>query len=151
IAALSQPEAAASLAERRWLADTLGTELDAAEAKFVDGCRRELAEKLAGVQRATKVLTSAAVALPPLEPLAIPPDAKPRAAAQAVIDAARRMSLLSRTARASLADLQHRATKARDEIAHLRPDELAPGDRQTKERLTKALNAVLTLEGLPVW
>jgi len=103
------------------------------------------------VRRAVEVLQSAGVAAAPGESLQIAPGAQPRAAAQAVIDAAHRVRLLSRKARESLKEFAARAGHVRAELARLRPDELTPGDRQTAELAAQELErAFAAIDGSTV-
>lgn len=139
IAALPTDTAPASHASRQRLVRELAAELEAVESAFVARCREQLAAKLAQIRRATDVLRSAHVALPPDPVPAIDAQASPRAAAQAVIDAARLVRHLLQRAREAFGKLEARAAEAHSAIASLRLDELAAGDRQTAEQLLAQL------------
>jgi len=141
IAALSQ--AGGSLVERRRCVRELAAELDDLEMAFIERCRRPLSRQLDTVRRAVEVLQAAGVAAAAGESPQIPSGAQPRAAAQAVIDAARRVRLLLRKARETLKEFAARAGQVRSELARLRPDELTPGDRQTAELAAQELDRAL--------
>ena len=151
IAALSELAASDSLAERRQLIRALEAELQAMETTFVASCQEELSSQLTRAQQAGEVLRSAGVVAVPVQSIIIASGAQPRDAAQAVIEAARLVRLLSRQARESLRDYETRAAQAHTELARLRPDELTPGDRHTAEHLAQALDVVLQpIEALPL-
>jgi hypothetical protein len=143
IAALSKPPIGTPLATRQKLVDDVAAELHAVESTFVEGCRAEFARKLARVRHAIDVLQLAGIVSIAVMPQAMPDDASPHTAAQAVIEAAKLFQLLSRKGMKILEEQETRAAQIRSTLSALPPNELTPADRQTAERLGKDLDDVL--------
>lgn len=146
IAALSKTPVGAPLAARQKLVDDVTVELHAIELKFVEGCRAEFARELARVQHADYVLQLTGIVPSEDMPAPISGDASPHMAAQAVVEAAKLFQLLSRKGREVLKEQETRAAQIRSALSALPARELAPGDRQTAERLGKDLDDVLALQ-----
>lgn len=141
IAELSQGADEGSLEERRQRAAALVTGLASLEEQLVAQCRERLDDQLRAAERLRDVLRRCRIEPPSAVPPPLAASATPEAAVQAVLDARRQYQLLLQRVRALRGELESRLPQAQAELAGLRLDDLAPGDRQTAEQLLQELAA----------
>jgi ABC-type transporter Mla MlaB component len=141
IAELSQGAEEGSLEDRRQRAAALVVEIAALEEQLAAQCRERLGFQLRSAEQLRDVLRRCNIEPPAAVLPELAASAPPQAVVQAVLDARRQYQLLLQSVRSLRGDLESRLAQAQVEIAALRLDDLAPGDRQTAEQLLQELAA----------